>query len=281
MRESITLARGLGKFANLSYSFKQRLARYVGRRIAYMPHVVQHLLSEQMTFVPALVVFDKGGTLIDFRAMWGEWAADMARRLEVRPSSAVAGRFCEMLGFDPRSGEIDPVGTLAVLPVASLRARTVDVLIEAGLARHVAEAKVASVWRVPDPVTSARPLADLPALFRALRERGLKIAIATMDDRASSEAGLTALGVRPFVEALVCADDGWLPKPAPEMVWAVCRSTGVAPSQAMVVGDSVTDLQMGRDAGAGLVVGVLSGVSPAELLAPHADVLIESVTDLI
>jgi phosphoglycolate phosphatase-like HAD superfamily hydrolase len=38
---------------------------------------------------------------------------------------------------------------------------------------------------------------------------------------------------------------------------------------------------MGRRAGAGLVVGVLSGVSPAELLAPHADALLYSVADLV
>jgi hypothetical protein len=31
-------------------------------------HVVQHLLSEQVSLVPALVIFDKGGPLLDFRA---------------------------------------------------------------------------------------------------------------------------------------------------------------------------------------------------------------------
>jgi phosphoglycolate phosphatase len=246
-----------------------------------MPRIAQHLLLGRAAFVPALVIFDKGGTLLDFRAMWGEWAADMAQRLAARSSSAVAGRFCEMLGFDPRSGEIDPAGKLAALPMAELRTLTVDVLIEAGLTRHAAEAAVATVWRVPDPITSARPLADLTALFRVLRARGIKIAIATMDDRASSQAGLAALGVVSYVEALVCADDGWPPKPAPEMAWAACRSTGVMPSQAVVVGDSMSDMQMGRRAGAGLVVGVLSGVSPAELLAPHADALLYSVVDLV
>ena len=36
--------------------------------------------------------------------------------------------------------------------------------------------------------------------FRALRARGIKIAIATMDDRASSQAGLAALGVAPYTQ---------------------------------------------------------------------------------
>ena len=49
----------------------------------------------------------------------------------------------------------------------------------------------------------------------------------------------------------------------------------------VVVGDSVDDLRMGRAAGAGCVVGVTSGVSPAGLLAPFADVILPDVTGLI
>ena len=48
----------------------------------------------------------------------------------------------------------------------------------------------------------------------------------------------------------------------------------------MVIGDTVSDLKMARAAGAGLCVGVLSGVSNARDLAQYADVLIESIDEL-
>jgi len=48
-----------------------------------------------------------------------------------------------------------------------------------------------------------------------------------------------------------------------------------------MVGDSVADLQMGRAAGVGWNVGVTSGVSPAGLLAPFADMILTNVGDLI
>ena len=48
----------------------------------------------------------------------------------------------------------------------------------------------------------------------------------------------------------------------------------------MVVGDTTADLKMARAAGAGLVVGVLSGVSASSDLIHFADVLIESVDEL-
>jgi phosphoglycolate phosphatase len=130
-------------------------------------------------------------------------------------------------------------------------------------------------------VVEARPLTDLPALFNALRARGLKIAIATLDDRAPTEATLASLGVASLVDALACADDGLALKPAPDMVWAVCRITGVEPARAVVVGDAEMDLLMGRAAGVGLVVGVLSGLAPQDALAPHADVLLASVTEIM
>jgi len=49
---------------------------------------------------------------------------------------------------------------------------------------------------------------------------------------------------------------------------------------AMAIGDTISDLKMARSAGAGLVVGVFSGVSSARDLAAHADLLLESVDEL-
>jgi phosphoglycolate phosphatase len=227
-----------------------------------------------------LVIFDKGGTLIDFYKMWRAWVVELARRLERVTGLVLAGRFFSAVGFEPDTGQIAPQGRLATETMADLRAWTAAWLCQAGLSRRKAEQAVAVAWFVPDPVAEARPLTDLPALFNALRARGLKVAIATMDDRAPTEATLASLGVAPLVDALVCADDGLALKPAPDMVWAVCRATGVEPARAVVVGDAEMDLLMGRAAGVGLVVGVLSGVAPKDMLAPHADVLLTSVDEL-
>ena len=245
-----------------------------------MSSSTQRLLAELAALAPELIIFDKGGTLIDFHGMWSEWVTGLARRLEAA-GVLVAGQLFHTMGFDHRSGRIAPDGPLATTPMAGLRALTVDILVEAGLARQASKAAVADVWYAPYPVGQARPLADLLGLFRGLRDNGLKIAVATVDDRAPTEATFAALGIESFVDTLVCADDGLPLKPAPDMVWAVCRTAGVAPAQVVVVGDTVADLQMGQAAGVGLGIGVLSGVSPREMLAPHADLLLESVAELI
>ena len=241
----------------------------------------RHRIPELGELSPGLIIFDKGGTLIDFRGLWSAWIRELVRRLESITGLPMAGRLFRAMGFDPNSGRIDPTGRLATGTMADLRALTFDLLCQAGLSRRASDAAVETAWFAPDPVEQVRPLADLSELFTDLRARGIKIAVATMDDRAPTEATFAALGVESFVDALVCGDDGLPPKPAPDMVWAVCQATGVAPAQAAVVGDSVTDLEMGRAAGAGLIVGVLSGVTPEDVLAPHADVLLESVAELL
>ena len=228
-----------------------------------------------------LIIFDKDGTLIHFDAMWSGWVTELARRLEAACGQPVTEALFREMGFDPVSGRVLPHGKLAATPMARLRALTVDVLRELGLPPADAEAAVAAAWHIPDPVTLARPFTDLPTLFGALRQRGIKIAIATTDDRAPTEATLAGLGVASFVEAMVCADDGVPVKPRPDMVFAVCRATGVDPAHSVVVGDSIADLQMGKAAGAGLVVGVLSGVSPAEVLESIADRVLTSIDELM
>jgi phosphoglycolate phosphatase len=227
-----------------------------------------------------LVIFDKDGTLIEFGAMWAGWAVNVAAGLERATGLPIQERLFDMLGFDPPSGRVVPGGGLAATPMARLRERTLAVLIEAGCSAGAAEAALQDAWQAPDPVSLARPLTDLAALFGRLRTGGRRIAVATSDDRDPTERTLSALGLNGWIEATACADDGIAVKPAPDMVLHLCRELGVTPSRTAVVGDSLADLTMGRSAGAGLVVGVLSGVDDAERLTLLADLILDSVADL-
>jgi phosphoglycolate phosphatase-like HAD superfamily hydrolase len=231
---------------------------------------------------PELIIFDKDGTLIHFEAMWGAWAIDLAQKLEAITGRSMAESLYKALDFYADTGQIAPHGALSVTPMAGLRLLTVQVLIgEVGLLPIAAEAAVAKVWQTPDPVAAAHPLADLTALFTTLQMHGCKIAVATSDDRTPTAATLAKLGLSDFVAALACGDDGIPIKPEPDMVLTLCRTLAIPPDKAVMVGDNVADLQMGRAAGAGMVVGVLSGVSSAEILTPYADVVLPSVAELI
>ena len=61
------------------------------------------------------------------------------------------------------------------------------------------------------------------------------------------------------------------------MVARLCAETGVPAERTAVVGDSPADMRMGRAAGAGRTIGVLTGVGSHADLDPLADVVIDSV----
>jgi phosphoglycolate phosphatase-like HAD superfamily hydrolase len=227
-----------------------------------------------------LVIFDKDGTLIDFHAMWGGWVSDLGRDLAATTGSPIAEALRLRLGVDV-SGRILAHGALAATPMARLRELVVEFLRERGSSAADSERAVASAWRPPDPLSLAHPLADLGALFSMLRGAGRRIAVATSDDRGPTMATLAGLGVWGLVDGIVCADDGVPVKPAPDMVLHLCRSLGVDPARAAMIGDTPADLQMGLAAGVGRRIGVLSGVGTRRELAPLADGILPSIASLL
>ena len=226
------------------------------------------------------IIFDKDGTLLDFNLMWGGWAVALAQRLEAATGLSLAAELFHDIEYDHARGHVIAGGRLAVTPMAEMRAFTHTWLRERGLPAERADAALAEAWHAPDPVVLARPLLDLAWLFGTLRQRGLRLAVATSDDRASTRATLAANGAAHLVDVLVCADDGLPIKPEPQMVWEVCRVTGCQPRDCIMVGDAVVDLQMARAAGC-LSVGVLSGLATTEQLAPWADVILKNVAELL
>jgi phosphoglycolate phosphatase-like HAD superfamily hydrolase len=235
---------------------------------------------------PALIIFDKDGTLIDFAAMWAGWLIGLARRLEAATDRPLADRLFAAMDFtliDPLAGtgHIAPAGELAVTPMAGLATLTRRVLGQAGLVEAAVEAAMRLAWQPPDPIALARPVADLPRLFAALRGHGLTLAVATSDDHQAATGLLAHLDLAEQVAMVLGGDDGLPLKPAPAMIEAICRSLAIAPRQSVMVGDNTVDLEMGRAAGVGLTVGVLSGVgSPADL-AGQADLILPTVAGLI
>jgi len=228
-----------------------------------------------------LVVFDKDGTLIDFHAMWGRWALELGERLDGATRRPVSGDVFATIGFDPAGGRVLAGAPLAAATMAEIRETVAAVVRRWCPSVSAARRAVEAAWFEPDPLATAVPIGDVRALFGELRASGRLIAVATTDDRAPTEATLRGLGVRGEIAAIACGDDGIGVKPDPSMLLALCQATRVPPARAAMIGDTPADLAMGRAAGAGRVVGVLSGVGSRAELAPFADALLDSVGELL
>ena len=232
-------------------------------------------------FKPALIIFDKDGTLLDFDQMWGGWALEIARRLEQASGKPLIDLLSTTWGFDPITKHVEPDGELAGKTLANMHDLTLNTLRSDGFNGDAAARVVAAAWHLPDSMSLVRPIINLESLFIQLHSRNIKIAIATLDDRAPTQTTFAELGMLKYVDALVCADDGVELKPAPDMILKVCDDLNIQPGQCAMIGDSVSDLQMGRNAKVGMTVGVLTGLSNAEKLKPYADHILNSVEQLL
>ena len=246
-----------------------------------------------------IVVFDKDGTLIDFDRAWSgrltrgiaaigaSASADLAGRAREREACNLEARKLEAglyatLGGDPVSGRIVRDGPYVSASIVDTCTIAATVLYQAGLPWSRCEAIVAEAFRpiLASPVLPGelRGIGDVAGLFGRLKAAGFRLAVATNDERISTRSGLEALGVAPLLDAVVCADDaGLAPKPAPDGLLHIARTLQVVPGRLAIIGDAVSDLRAGRAAGAGLVVGVVSGPSTARQLRLFADVVVDDI----
>jgi len=233
-----------------------------------------------------LILFDKDGTLTEFDPIWRAiyLAAVDAVVREFDNPATLRSELNATLGYDPTSQSFSthgPFATAANAKVATVVAAVIHRHARPTPAWDVAEELVnrtflAEMNHPPDPALITSP-ADLPRLFTSLREAGIRIAVVTSDERDQTLFTLKKLGVGDLVDFVVASDDAYPKKPAPQAVWATCSLLGVDVKRAVVVGDALTDMRMGRAAGVGLNVAVLTGPGTQEQLAPLADVILESI----
>jgi phosphoglycolate phosphatase len=234
------------------------------------------LTSEPVTPAIRAVLFDKDGTLIDFRATWLPAYEAIVGRL-VDADEQAADRLLAAGGYDRATGRIDPSSVLAAGTNVEIAA------LWAGLIGHDDVAALATrVNRefMQHAETSMVPVTDLPALFRGLRQKGLRLGVATNDSEAALRAQILRLQIGELLDFFCGYDSGHGAKPGPGMVEAFARALALPAAAIAVVGDSLHDLDMARAAGAGLTIGVLTGASPRETLAPHADHVIASIAEI-
>ncbi len=127
---------------------------------------------------------------------------------------------------------------------------------------------------------------EIPGVRRVvteLRRLGFDVALTTGFSVATREALVHELEWTDLFRVRVSPEEAGRGRPAPDMLLqCLIRLEGEATNCLVVVGDTASDMQAGRRAGAGLCVGVLTGTDDAARLLEHgADVVIDSVADLM
>ncbi len=260
------------------------------------------------------ILLDKDGVLVDFHATWKpaikraavavatlalEAADDdilpAAREISSRsmteaednlptsdavldacdePARRLAVHLLRQVGYEPRQD--------VFLPGSIWAAGTQEELFDAwamilpALPREHMVQTVSAILQAAEPHPVVPPSILLP-LMQEARARGCKLAVVTNDLTASARSTAERQGMSALLDAIIGSDLCTRPKPYPDLVWHASRELGVPPSRMLMIGDNVHDAEMALSAGCAGFIGVLSGTSGREDLAPLADMVVEDV----
>jgi phosphoglycolate phosphatase len=117
------------------------------------------------------------------------------------------------------------------------------------------------------------------AILRLAKRDDIVLGIATGKSMRGIEVVLGHYKLLPHFTAIQCADTA-PSKPDPGMVTNALRDTGIAADDAVLIGDSIYDMQMAKAAGV-RAIGVAWGYHPPnDLIDAGADAIVEDFTAL-
>ncbi|WP_282940846.1 HAD family hydrolase [Paenibacillus sp. RC67] len=123
------------------------------------------------------------------------------------------------------------------------------------------------------------PAPGVPDLLMQLKSADMEVGILTSDSSLRTEACMELLGMHGALDFIVTPEKVENGKPSPDMVLLACKQLGIDPGSMVVVGDSIVDMRMAKDAGS-IAVGLVTHEGSEDILREEADYLIRSLTEI-
>ncbi len=205
----------------------------------------------------SLVVFDWDGTLSDSTAIIASSIQEALRDLGEPVPDDTAARFVIGLGLDDAIRSVAPAlpasryGEVAQRYRHHYLAREDDIPLFAGAADMLGELEAA----------------------------GHYLAVATGKSRRGLDHALARSGLHARFHATRCGDEGF-PKPHPDMLLHLMDRLGVAPGETLMVGDTVHDIALARNAGVDAVAVAYGAHGGTELVGAAPLAVMHSVAQL-
>ena len=239
------------------------------------------LIIENTEVEAVLVLFDFDGTLVDGGDRHRNLARARRETIGRRAGREAVAHWARLSGVDLETGRVDPEGPLARAPRRGDLAVAAAAVYLTGRTWHESMRLASEAYEEADALLEStyRPVL-LPGVGEALermRGAGFRLGIATNGEGSSTEAMVRVLGMDHLFDVVVGAGDVVKAKPAPDMILLACRRIGVAPGEAVFVGDSPEDMLAGREAG---VRALISVNNPDERVRGAANYALDSVGDI-
>ncbi len=242
------------------------------------------LTANNKTIECKLVIFDKDGTLIDQHPLLLELAKARRNSIQMNADEKTAELWEKTVGVDLKNGIVDYNGPLGTAP------RQEELLVAASVfylngcswseSRQMAQRAYDEADKSMKPPYGSVLFPGVAEALKKLKTSGLELAIASTDTQRRILESLKALRMDLLFGEIVGGDDVVNAKPSPDMILEILKRTGFKPEETVMVGDSLSDMQMGRNAKVKTCIGVLTGISSLQKLESLADIVIRSAAEL-
>ncbi|NRF91684.1 HAD family hydrolase [Paenibacillus frigoriresistens] len=240
------------------------------------------------------ILFDKDGTLLEFISLWGHWSESLYRHYSNKVLAAGSTGVIDLISVlwgtvHDANGHISDYsrnGPLAMGSIGDLLAILAWQGYRLGFPWSESMRFARESKRLADEemelVRPAYPLPGVMDFLKQCQDQGIPIGIVTADETAEAEKHMQWMGIRQLFKVIIGNDQVTQGKPFPEMVHKACLELGIAPNQVALIGDTNSDMQMGKSAGVAFAIGLRSkeGEQSNEPWLIDADVLVSTFSEI-
>lgn len=225
------------------------------------------------------IIFDKDGTL--------ENSQEFLRQLGLKRSRLVDAQVPGigeplLMAFGINGNHLDPTGLMAVGSRRENEIATAAYIAETGRGWLESRKIAQNVFTEADEMlrqSAPSPLfVGCLEVLQTLSQAGLKLGILSAAPTSAVEAFVQEYQLGAYLQLQQGVDDG-PSKPDPRLFLDACAALQVSPGTTLMVGDSLGDMEMAKQAGAGGCIGICwNSRAPGTL--PGADVLITQLDEI-
>ena len=126
-----------------------------------------------------------------------------------------------------------------------------------------------------------QPITGLRALLEQLHQAGIRCAVGSSGCRDNVNFVLSKCKIEAFFDVQISGDMVARCKPDPEIYITAAKELGIKIEECIIFEDARAGFEAARRAGAGLVVGIATTLTKAQILADNlADIVVEDFTEI-
>jgi phosphoglycolate phosphatase len=204
-----------------------------------------------------MIIFDKDGTLIDIHHYWCSMikfrAEFFTKSLKHINKQNLYNDLVDGMGIDLTANKMKSLGPVGIKP----REFIIDIALKiiSKYSDIYTRQKVIDIFAQVDEYSKTqlskivKPLAGTVEILNLLKENNIIVSIATTDLSSRAIITMKELNIEHFFTDIVGGDSVNNAKPHPDLVELIASKNNIEVDNILVVGDSIADLNMAKNAG--------------------------------